>query len=253
MYAEERQQAILKRLRSAGRVAVATLVDEFEVTGETVRRDLNALERRGVARRVHGGAVPMDWLGTEPAVGPRRLVMRAEKLRIAQAALAELPEDGTILLDGGTTTARLAADLPPHREFTVVTHSLDIAYMLSRRPNVTVMLTGGRLRSRTMTTVDEWALHAVRDTFVEVAFIATNGISTGRGLTTPDTAEATVKRAAIASSRRCVLLADHGKVGHDYFARFADLADIDTFITDSGIDPADAAAIGAAGPRIVLA
>jgi DeoR family fructose operon transcriptional repressor len=101
--------------------------------------------------------------------------------------------------------------------------------------------------------VDAWALQALKDTFVEVAFIASNGVSAERGLTTPDSAEAMVKRAAIASARRSVLLADHTKVGNDHFARFADLSDIDTFITDNGIDSAVAAEIAAAGPTVIKA
>jgi DeoR family transcriptional regulator, fructose operon transcriptional repressor len=114
------------------------------------------------------------------------------------------------------------------------------------------MLVGGRLRSRTLAAVDSWALQSLRDTFVEVAFIATNGISVERGLTTPDTAEAMVKRAAIASARRTVLLADHTKVGNDHFARFGDVSDVDTFITDAGIDPRVADDLAAIGPRMVI-
>jgi DeoR family fructose operon transcriptional repressor len=251
VYAEERQQAILDRARARGRVDVAALADEFAVTSETIRRDLTILERHGVLRRVHGGAIPVERLGFEPAVAARESVMIEEKTRIAKAALRELPDEGTILLDAGTTTAKLADELPNDRELTVVTHSVNIALTLTARPNLTVMLVGGRLRSRTLATVDAWALHALSDTFVEVAFIATNGVSPERGLTTPDAAEAMIKRAAIASSRRCVLLADHTKVGTDHFTRFAELKDIDTFITDAGLDERMAAELGEAGPRIV--
>lgn len=251
MYAEERQQVILERARAQGRVDVTALADQFAVTTETVRRDLTILERHGVLRRVHGGAIPVERLGFEPALATREAVMTAEKTRIAKAAVAELPDEGSILLDAGTTTARLADELPNDRELTVVTHSVNIALSLSTRPNLTVMLVGGRLRSRTLATVDAWAIQALRDTFVDVAFIATNGVSPERGLTTPDSAEAMIKRAAIASSRRCVLLADHTKVGNDYFTRFADLKDIDTFITDTGLDQDTANEIAAAGPRVV--
>ncbi|GAA3464783.1 MULTISPECIES: DeoR/GlpR family DNA-binding transcription regulator [Saccharothrix] len=252
MYAEERQQVILDRARAKGRVDVAALAEEFAVTTETIRRDLTALERHGVLRRVHGGAIPVERLGFEPAIATREGVMTAEKERIAKAALALLPDEGTILLDAGTTTAKMADLLPLDRELTVVTHSVNIALMLTSRPNLTVMLVGGRLRSRTLATVDAWALQALKDSFVEVAFIATNGLSSERGLTTPDPAEAMVKRAAIGAARRCVLLADHTKIGNDHFARFADLGDIETLITDSGTDSAVAEELRAAGPRVVI-
>ncbi|WP_028852355.1 DeoR/GlpR family DNA-binding transcription regulator [Thermocrispum municipale] len=253
MYAEERQQLILERARSQGRVDVTALAQEFDVTTETVRRDLTALERHGLVRRVHGGAIPVERLGFEPAVAAKDTVMTEEKERIAKAALAEVPPGGAILLDAGTTTARLANILPADRELTVVTHSLIIASTLSTRRNLTLMLVGGRLRGRTMAMVDSWALHALQETFVDVAFIATNGLSVERGLTTPDTAEAMVKRAAITAARRVVLLADHTKVGNDHFARFGELSQVDTFITDSGIDDGAAAEIEAAGPRVVQA
>jgi DeoR family transcriptional regulator, fructose operon transcriptional repressor len=252
VYAEERQQVILERARARGRVDVTALADEFAVTTETIRRDLTILERHGVLRRVHGGAIPVERLGFEPALATRESVMTAEKTRIAKAALAELPDEGSILLDAGSTTARLADELPTDRELTVVTHSVNIALSLSARPNLTIMLVGGRLRSRTLATVDSWALQALHETFVDVAFIATNGISAERGLTTPDTAEAMIKRAAIASSRRVVLLADHTKVGNDYFTRFAELRDIDTVIVDNGVDGKTMDEIAAAGPRVVL-
>jgi DeoR family fructose operon transcriptional repressor len=253
VYAEERQRVILEQARAEGRVDVAVLATEFAVTTETVRRDLTILERHGLLRRVHGGAIPVERLGFEPALATRDAAMTVEKDRIAKAALAEVPAEGAILLDAGSTTARLADALPTDRELTVVTHSLTIAMALSARPNLNLMLVGGRLRGRTLATVDAWALQALRDTFVEVAFIATNGVSVERGLTTPDTAEAMVKKAAIASAQRTVLLADHTKVGNDCFARFADVVDIDTFITDAGIDSQVADDFAAAGPRVVRA
>lgn len=253
MYAEERQQAILERARTRGRVDVTALAEEFSVTTETIRRDLTFLERHRVLRRVHGGAIPVERLGFEPALAAREAVLTAEKARIAKAAVTELPSEGSILLDAGSTTARLAEELPSDRELTVVTHSVNIALNLAARPNITVMLVGGRLRSRTLATVDSWALHALDEIFVDIAFFGTNGISVERGLTTPDPAEAMIKRAAVASARRCVLLADHTKVGNDYFTRFAELKDIDTFITDDGVDSAAAEEIEKAGPRVVKA
>lgn len=252
MYAEERQRLILEGARANGRVDVSELAAEFDVTSETVRRDLTALERHGVLRRVHGGAIPVERLGFEPALSARDGLMTAEKERIAKAAIAEVPPEGAILLDAGSTTGRLAEQLPADRTLTVVTNSVTIAFTLSARPNITLMLLGGRLRGRTLAGVDDWALRALADTYVEVAFMATNGVSVERGLTTPDTSEAAVKRAAIGAARRTVLLADHTKVGNDHFARFGSLAEVDTFITDTGVDAELARDIEAAGPRVVL-
>src|ERR671917_1271943 len=133
MYAEERQRHIAVAARAAGRVDVAELSAELEVTAETIRRDLSVLERHGVLRRVHGGAIPVERLGFEPAVAARDVVMTAEKERIAKAALAELPEDGAVIIDAGTTTGRLAEAIPADRELTVVVNSPPLATLLAAR------------------------------------------------------------------------------------------------------------------------
>lgn len=253
MYAEERQRWIVERARAGGRVEVAALAAELKVTTETVRRDLTTLERHALLRRVHGGAIPIERLGFEPALAARDSVLTAEKERIARLALAELPDEGSILLDAGTTTARLADALPADRELVVLTNALPIAMSLSVRPNITVLMIGGRVRGRTQAAVDAWALQALVDTYVDVAFIGANGISPERGLTTPDTTESAVKRAMIRAARRSVVLADHTKVGQDHLSRFAGLDEIDTLITDSGLDAQVADELRAQGPRVLLA
>jgi DeoR family transcriptional regulator, fructose operon transcriptional repressor len=93
-------------------VDVVALAEDLRVTTETIRRDLTVLERAGVLRRVHGGAIPVERLGFEPALATRDAVMTAEKERIAKAAVEELPRDGAIIIDAGTTTGRLAEAIP---------------------------------------------------------------------------------------------------------------------------------------------
>jgi DeoR family fructose operon transcriptional repressor len=253
MYAEERQQHILEHARAAGRVEVNALADALDVTPETVRRDLTILERHGVLRRVHGGAIPVERLGFEPGVETRSERFVAEKERIAKAALAHLPDEGTVLLDAGTTTLRLAEQLPRDRELTIVTNSLGIAALVAQHPNLSLYLLGGRVRGRTLAAVGSWVTSALSGVFVDVAFMGTNGLSVERGLTTPDQSEAAAKRAMIGAARRSVVLADHTKIGVDHFSRFADLSDIAALITDNGLDPETAAEIEARGPEVVLA
>ncbi|MBX3099809.1 MAG: DeoR/GlpR transcriptional regulator [Salinibacterium sp.] len=252
MYAPERHQRILETARALGRVDVAGLARDMSVTPETVRRDLTALERRGVLRRVHGGAIPVERLGIEPGIADREVHAASQKERIARAALDELPDGGSIILDAGTTTVRLAELLPTDRELTVVTHSIPVASILISRPNVSLHLLGGVVRGRTLAAVGDWTQSQIASVFVDVAFMGTNGISVERGLTTPDLAEASVKRALIDAARRTVVLADHSKFGREDFARVAPLSDIDTVITDVGIDAELAEDIENAGPRVVI-
>jgi DeoR family transcriptional regulator, fructose operon transcriptional repressor len=251
MYAEERQREILRLAREAGRVDVVRLAEDLAVTGETIRRDLTVLERAGVLRRVHGGAIPVERLGFEPALAARDAVMTVEKERIAKAALAELPEEGAVIIDAGSTTERLADALPLDRELTVVVNAPPLATSLATRPNLTVIMLGGRVRRRTLATVDDWNLQQLSLLHVDVAFMGTNGVSMECGFTTPDPAEASVKRSMIASARRAVVLADHTKIGNDYLARFASIGDVDTLITDDGADLGLVGDFEQAGLRVI--
>ena len=253
MYAIERHQEILKRARGEGRVEVKQLADELDVTPETVRRDLTALERLGVLRRVHGGAVPVERLGVELAVADREERLTAEKERIAKMALDQLPDGGSIILDAGTTTMHLALLLPRDRELMVVTHALPVANLLMSWPNVTLYLLGGVVRQRTLAAVGDWTRHNLADVFVDVAFLGTNAITATRGLTTPDLGEAAVKRALIGSARRTVVLADCTKFGREDFAHVCDLEAIDTVVSDTGLADELAEEIEEAGPVVVRA
>lgn len=252
MYAPERHQQILETARTLGRVEVTELAKELSVTPETVRRDLTALERRGVVRRVHGGAIPVERLGFEPAVADRETQYAVQKDRIAKAALEELPDGGSIVLDAGTTTARMAQLLPDDRELTVVTHSIPVASALMNRSNITLHLLGGVVRPRTLAAVGDWTRAQAAEFFADVAFMGTNGVSVERGLTTPDVAEAAVKRALIGAARRTVVLADHTKFGREDFSRVAPLSAVDTIITDIGLDVELAEDIENVGPRVVI-
>ncbi|MET9080911.1 DeoR/GlpR family DNA-binding transcription regulator [Streptomyces sp. NPDC004237] len=253
MYAPERQQEILRLARDGGRVDVVSLAEEFQVTQETIRRDLKALDRAGLVRRVHGGAIPAGRLDFEPDLAERESTSADEKDRIAKAAVPELPTEGTLILDAGSTVARLAAAVPLDAELTVVTHSLPIAARLADHPGIQLHLVGGRVRHRTRAAVDAWALRAYSEIRADVLFVAANGFSAEQGLTTPDLAEAAVKRAAVAAARRVVLLADSAKHGQEHFARFGDMGDVDLLITDSGLSPEDAAAIERGGTEVVRA
>jgi DeoR family fructose operon transcriptional repressor len=253
VYAIERHQEILSRARGEGRVEVKQLAEDLDVTPETVRRDLTALERLGVLRRVHGGGIPVERLGVERAVADREERLTGQKERIAKVALNELPDGGSLIIDAGTTTAHFARLLPMDRELMVVTHALPVANLLVSWPNVTLYLLGGIVRPRTLAAVGDWTRRNLADIFADVAFIGTNGITATRGLTTPDLGEAAVKRALIAAARRTVVLADHTKFGREDFAHVCDLEAIDTVISDIGLADEMAEEIEDAGPAVVRA
>ncbi|MGZ8745737.1 MAG: DeoR/GlpR family DNA-binding transcription regulator [Mycobacterium sp.] len=255
MYAEERQQAIASLVVANGRASVTELAQAYDVTTETVRRDLAALDKAGVLRRVHGGAVPVRALHlVEAGVGEREATRAEHKDAIAAAAAELLPQGGaTVLLDAGTTTARIAAHLPTDRELLVVTNSVPVAARLAGMPSVSLQLLGGRVRGVTQATVGEQALRVLDTMRVDIAFIGTNGISVRHGLSTPDSDEAAVKRAMVSSANYVVAVADSSKVGLEDFVSFAPLSSVHTLITDSEITDTDRAQFTEQGVEVVVA
>lgn len=255
MYAEERQQAMAQLVAARGRLSVAALAEQYDVTTETIRRDLSALERMGLVRRVHGGAVPAHTLVTiEAALAERDNAHTQAKDRIAAAALALLPPAGSsVLLDAGTTTIRFAALVPQDLALTLWTHCVPVAARLSTHPSLDLHLLPGRVRSTTQAAVGPDTVEALGRVRADVAFVGTNAFSPSHGLSTPDPDEAATKRALVAGARRVVVLADSSKVGHESTVRFAETAQVDVLVTDDGLDPADRRALEQAGVQVVVA
>lgn len=263
MFAEERQQLISALVAERGRVSVTDLADRFSITTETIRRDLAALEVSGNLRRVHGGAVPSDRLSTrEESILERAVQRQAEKLRIASAALALIPEPttGSILLDAGSTTETLA-DLLAQRtlptnsneELVVITHAIPIAGKLSSTQGVALQILGGRVRGLTQAAVGQSTVEAAYRLRPDIAFVGTNGIHAVFGLSTPDPEEAAVKAAFVKSARRVVALADSSKLDAETLVQFATLKDVDTLITDQQPSAELSAALADAGVDVVVA
>ena len=255
MYPEERQQAIAATVMSQGRASVADLAQAYDVTTETVRRDLAVLDRAGLLRRVHGGAVPVRALHlVEPSVDERESTRAGHKHAIASAAAEFIPQScATVLFDAGTTTARVAALLPPDRELLIVTNSVPIAARLASLTSVSLQLLGGQVRGLTQATVGERAVGMLESLRVDIAFIGTNGISVRHGLSTPDPGEAAVKRAMVACANFVVVVADSSKIGREEFVSFAPIDRVDVLVTDSEITPADHAALTDHGVDLVVA
>ncbi|MFD6394814.1 DeoR/GlpR family DNA-binding transcription regulator [Nocardia sp. NPDC055029] len=255
MYAEERQQAIATVIGHRGRVSVAELADQYGVTTETVRRDLAVLDRLGLIRRVHGGAVVSGALTTiELGTVERDSTRAAEKDRIAELAQRFLPgSGGSVLFDAGTTTSRVAAALPTDLDLVAVTNSLPIATRLTGFAGVRLHLLGGRVRGVTQAAVGAETLRLLGELRVDVAFVGTNALTVRHGLSTPDPEEAAVKRAMIAAADRVVVVADAGKVGREDFVRFGSIGDIDVLVTDTDIPATAHAELVGAGIEVVLA
>jgi DeoR family fructose operon transcriptional repressor len=255
VYAAERQHAITQLVRERGRMSVVELAERYDVTTETVRRDLSALEDRHLIRRVHGGAVSAEALTLIEAGLSDRDVSRIEqKQRIAAVAIDLLPRaDSTVILDAGSTTVRLARLLPPNLRMTVITHAVPIAAQLAGSPQIELHLLPGRVRRHTHAAVGPETVEALDQVRADLAFVGANGITVAHGLSTPDRTEAAVKRAIIARARRTVVLADSSKIGIERTIKFAELSDVDALVTDKEIAPSDRRAIEKAGVEVITA
>jgi DeoR/GlpR family transcriptional regulator of sugar metabolism len=246
LLAEQRRTLILDEVRRRGGVRVNELTRQLNVSDMTIRRDLDALARAGVIEKVHGGAVPIEDTRThEPGFEAKSALELTAKEAIAGAA-AELVSPGSaIALSGGTTTFALAHRLTEIEQLTVVTNSLRVAEVFeqARRaqvgPSATVVLTGG-VRTPSDALVGPVADRAIRSLHFDLLFLGAHGLSPEAGLSTPNLAEAETNRSFIASARRTVLVADHTKWGTVGLSTFAELSEVDTWVTDSGL-PAEAA------------
>lgn len=261
MYASERQDEIRAVLREDGRVSVLALSERFDVTPETIRRDLDLLESEGFASRVHGGAV----LGARTSRVEVPLTERSHRVpeakqRIAARALQALKPGfrGSLYLDAGSTTAQAAANLDAHLEAIggraeVVTHSMQLAAALSGAENIALTAIGGRVRGLTAAAVGGETIRTIGALRPDIAFLGTNGLSADFGLSTPDPDEADVKAAIVAAGRRIIVLADAEKFEEDLLVRFASLSDIDVLVTDATPPQPLADALDAAGVEVWIA
>jgi len=249
---EQRRRLILDHARGTGHIGVAELAERLDVATETVRRDLKLLQDHGLIRRTHGGAYPVESAGYETSIDRRSGSRVAEKHRIAAAAVEQLDDAETVYLDEGYTPQLIAEQLAMvQRPLTVVTSSLTSAGLLALSSQHTVIILGGRVRGRTLASVDHWATSMLAELVIDLAVLGANGISREHGLTTPDPAVAAVKRTAAHSARRRLFVGVHTKFGVTSFCRFADVSEFEALITDTALPAHDAHRYSVLGPQVL--
>lgn len=253
MFAAERRNHIARLIETHQRVIVAELAERFGVSEATIRRDLALLDGIGVLQRTHGGAIATEQMTFEADVTERQVLNLEQKVRIGQRA-AELIEDGdSVILDAGTTTVQIARAVKGRRNLTVLTNALNIAGELLDNPGIQTLMTGGMARSRTSSLVGPFADEVLRQVNVDKVFLATNGISLTRGLTTPNPAEARTKQAMVEAANEVIAVADHSKFGKTFMTRVVPIRRLDVLVTDSGADLDVVRQLEGFGIRTVLA
>ncbi len=253
-YPPERQRAITDFLLASRqrRATVLQIGEHLEVTTETVRRDLDVLERRGLLRRIRGGAQLLDPNPFEVALAARHAEQLPDKRRIAERLMAELPEDGVLVLDSGSLTLVIAHAVPRERQLTVVTNNLPAARYLADYEQVDVITLPGTIRGLTSAAVDAWTSRRLQSLTVDVAVVGVNGLTVAHGLTTTTPEEASAKRAMLLTARRRILPVISGKLGRNSFCSFATVSELDLIVTDAGAPEPIVAELAAAGPEVVV-
>jgi DeoR/GlpR family transcriptional regulator of sugar metabolism len=254
MLPAQRQERILEELQRSGGVRVSDLTELLGVSDMTIRRDLDALARRGLVSKVHGGAtLPRRGSTDEPGFEAKSSQERPAKEAIARRA-AEFVQPGTaIAISAGTTTHAFARYLTRIPELTVVTNSLPVAEVLHAhdRPDRVVVLAGG-VRTLSNALVGPVAVQTIRSLHVDCLFMGVHGIDPAAGFTSPNLVEAETNRAMVAATRRLVVLADHTKWGVVGLSTIASLDEASVLITDTGLEPEACEALAARVGELVV-
>lgn len=252
MATNQRRAEITAALRAEHTVRISDLAQKFQVSRETIRKDLYRLEEEGVATVVRGGAVLRDQR-RESAFEQRRTLNVERKRAIARQA-ASLVEPGmTVFLDYGTSTQMLAERIVEISPLTVVTNTLPIASTLLANPDIALVIPGGNVRPDESSLSGPLAMWNLQRLFFDVGFFGCAGISAERGVTNFHVLEADFSRQAIAHANRSYLLADSSKFGTAALNKVVPLSALDAVITDDAVDPEQAEVIRDAGLEIRLA
>jgi DeoR/GlpR family transcriptional regulator of sugar metabolism len=211
MLTTSRKAALLERLAKDGQLTVTTLALEFNVSEDTLRRDLRDLAAEGRLVRVHGGAVPAS--PTHQPLAARRKLHAEEKTRLARAAAPLITDGLIVILDGGTTHLELAAFVPLDRRCTIVTHSPAVAARFEFHDRIEVLLVGGQLFRHSMVAMGPETAQAFGRIAADICLLGVTGLHPDLGLTTGDSTEAGLKRILMDAAAETVVLATADKIG----------------------------------------
>ncbi|MGH9514670.1 MAG: DeoR/GlpR family DNA-binding transcription regulator [Terriglobales bacterium] len=234
-----RLNAILTALQQSGSVSVEGLSKELDVSLVTVRRDLDELERQGLLRRTHGGAVSIEPFFYEPFRNDRSFQAQVErfadeKRRIGRAAAALIKEGEIISLTPGTTTTEVIRGLPLNHRLTVVTSTVNVAMELSKRKDLEVFVTGGHLRGDWFSLVGPTAAQSLTHLLISTLFVGADGIDSKHGVSCFSPDEAQLNSTMVKHAQRKIAVVDHSKFGVVAGWRICPTSDLDILITDSG-------------------
>lgn len=236
MLAIERRNAIIARLNMDGKVIVTDLAQEFGVTEETIRRDLEKLDAEGIAKKTYGGAVANKSLNVDLPSSVRKRANVELKQRIAEK-IAPMINDGDYVMADASSTAMYVIKCIKHKKnITLITNSVEILYELSDHNDWNILSTGGSLKPGALALVGSTAEKMIRDFHVDIAICSCKGIDFNMGLTDSNEKDAGMKQAIFSSAARKVLAIDSTKFNRIAFTKVCDVGDVDVIVTDARPD-----------------
>ncbi|GLH80550.1 DeoR family transcriptional regulator [Bradyrhizobium sp. SSBR45G] len=248
----QRQTDILNIARASGRVMVEDLSRRFEVSAQTIRKDLNDLCEQRALTRIHGGAIIAS--GVENlAYEARRFVAADEKKAIGAIAAARIPNGSSLFINIGTTTEEVASALTSHQDLLVITNNLNVAMLLYPHPRIEVIVAGGSVRRSDGGVVGSTATQLIGQFKVDYAIIGASAIDEEGALLDFDYREVQVAQAIIANARSVMLVADSTKLHRSAPVRIAHLSQIQTFVTDRPLPDGLAALCHSRGIEVISA
>jgi DeoR/GlpR family transcriptional regulator of sugar metabolism len=251
--ARERRMKILELLQEEGSARVSYLSDAFGVSEPTVRQDLERLEQEGHIVREHGGAHLRSVSTQVRSLSLQHMENMDKKESIARQAASFIADGDRLILDSGSTVTEVSKLLKGRRDLTIVTNALNIALIVGAEYGFELFVTGGEFKAPTLSLTGPKAQASLENVYVDKLFLATGGISPSLELTYPGLSDLPVKRAMIEAASTVYLVADSTKVGRRSFASLGSMSDVDVFITDDGIDAAEAQRIRDLGVTVVIA
>lgn len=232
MLAIERRNAILAKLNSQGKVIVSDLSREFDVTEETIRRDLEKLDNEGLATKTYGGAVVNQNLNIDIPYNVRKRANVERKQKIAEN-IAEMIHDGDyIMLDASSTAIYITKCIAHLKDITLITNSVEILMELADKKDWNILSTGGSLKKGALSLVGASAERMIRGFHVDLAVCSSKGIDTNMGITDSNEKDSEIKRAIFAAANRKILAVDATKFDKISFVHVCELSDIDIVVTD---------------------
>ena len=248
----QRQKDLLAWVKREGYVSVERLAAHFQVTTQTIRRDITLLAEHRLLQRYHGGASVLSSV-ENVAYDARQVLMADEKRRIAQALAAEIPDNASLFINIGTTTEEVARALAQHRGLRVITNNFHIANLMCDYPDCEVLVAGGSLRKRDRGLTGDATVQFIRQFKVDYAIIGISSIEADGTLRDFDYREVLTSQAIMQQSRQVWLAADHSKFDRPAMVELGHLTQVDALFTDRLPSAPMQEVLAQAGTRLVVA